>query len=814
MMHKILFVDMDTSTLNAFSGMLKAHPDKFEILTVGNAREVPNVVSGMKISMILIDLKMPDVDDLEFLGYMSKNYPKIPMIVMTAFGAPDIEEKIRSFGTCRYYEKPVDIDQLMEKILEELDTAVGGQIHGIGLSSFLQMSEMEKTTCKLKIRFGDQVGFLYLHKGQLVDAQLGAKEGQEAAFEIISWENTAIEIEKSGGKRKKTITMPLMNILMEGLRIKDEREALKKKAEKEATKTASAARKKTVEAALEMEAAGQAAKPTSAQPPKPVAEPKAEAPAEKPDLREDKGKADGTAALKRKRNIRTVMAVACGVIVILSVAGVVIYKKIIQPQIMERDYRKLLVEVGKQVTLEEKELLLQTYVDVHDQSPYAPEIRNKIAEIRNLFQERDFEEAVAKVEKLPLDKDYKTLASATYQSYLDKYPRGSHAAEIRQRLDAVTAMMEEHEFKALSEIPADRLEQRIKAYQAYLKDYPQGKHRGEVNQLIKAAGRSYYEVLKKASEDCAQKKQWAVCIKRIDAFLATFPHQDGMKEILALKTELRGDQVMSALKTKAEKTGPDPARARSVYLEYLTANPDTPLTPRIQAEIGNLEKKIKEDNIWKEMQRYSQDRKIDIFERIARFGAYMDDKASIRYRREAAGIFKVLEKEKQQEVARRKLKAEEKKREASRQLALEKERVRIRKATDRMTAELAKSAGRYTVNGDGTVTDTKTGLMWQLLDSNTVLRECLDYEEAKAYVNHLDTGGYQDWRLPNTNDLLVMLNNPPYFPDSAIEWYWTSESYWKGFHTMVKIVRQAKKNSWQREEIEMDRCGVVRAVRP
>ncbi len=814
MMHKILFVDMDTATLNAFSELLKAHPDKFEILTVGNAREVPNVVSGMKISMILIDLKMPDIDDLEFLGYMSKNYPKIPMIVMTAFGAPDIEEKIRSFGTCRYYEKPVDIDQLMEKILEELDTAVGGQIHGIGLSSFLQMSEMEKTTCKLKIRYEGETGFLYLHKGQLVDAQLGAREGMAAAMEIISWENTVIEIEKSGEKRKKSITMPLMNILMEGLRIKDEREALKKKSEKDTPKSAVAAKKKGDELELELETPDEPAKAPSPERQAPVAGERAALPPATEIQPEESGTVVVDAGRKRKRRRFRVAMIALLVTALILVATALTWKKLVQPRMMAQDYKTLLTEVGNQATLEEKELILQAYVDANPQSPYAPEIRTKIAEIRNLFQERDFEEAIAKVEKIPMNQDYKATASAAYRSYLDKYPKGAHATEISHRMDALNATLDDHEFEVLQGIPADRLEKRVSAYQAYLKEYPEGKHREEVSRLMKAAGQHSYELLKKQASECQQKREWEKCLQKIDSFLSTFPHHDRMKDIIGLQTELRSDQVMFALKSKAEKADMDYPGARAIYLDYLEANPNSPLTVRIQSEIDNLDKKIKEEKIWEEMQRYAQNRKIDIFERMARFGVYMGDKTSIRHRKEATKILKVLEKEKQEEIRRRKLKAEEKRKEESRQASLKKESARIQKEKDRISAELNKSGGRYTVNGDGTVTDTKTGLMWHILDSNAELRECLDYEEAKAYVKSLDTGGFQDWRLPNSNDLLVILNNQPYFPDSGVEWYWTSDSYWKGYHTVVKIVRQAKKNNWLREEIEMDKCGTVRAVRP
>lgn len=52
-------------------------------------------------------------------------------------------------------------------------------------------------------------------------------------------------------------------------------------------------------------------------------------------------------------------------------------------------------------------------------------------------------------------------------------------------------------------------------------------------------------------------------------------------------------------------------------------------------------------------------------------------------------------------------------------------------------------------NGDGTVTDEATGLMWQQADSGMGL----DWENALSYAENLELAGYDDWRLPNVKEL-------------------------------------------------------------
>jgi len=67
--------------------------------------------------------------------------------------------------------------------------------------------------------------------------------------------------------------------------------------------------------------------------------------------------------------------------------------------------------------------------------------------------------------------------------------------------------------------------------------------------------------------------------------------------------------------------------------------------------------------------------------------------------------------------------------------------------------------GRFVDNGDGTVTDNCTGLMWQKytadVSGNGVIgdEDRLNWQEALKYCENLDFAGHDDWRLPNVLDL-------------------------------------------------------------
>jgi hypothetical protein len=56
---------------------------------------------------------------------------------------------------------------------------------------------------------------------------------------------------------------------------------------------------------------------------------------------------------------------------------------------------------------------------------------------------------------------------------------------------------------------------------------------------------------------------------------------------------------------------------------------------------------------------------------------------------------------------------------------------------------------RFTDNGDGTITDNLTGLMWE----QTPSVDAVTWGVAMTHAADLETAGYFDWRLPNVNEL-------------------------------------------------------------
>ncbi len=226
-MKKVLIVDDDESFLHSLIDGFKAYEDRFAITTAGDGIEALTALREQDINLVLTDLKMPRMDGFELVAHLSSNYSSIPVIVMTAFGTPDMEDNLREMGTFQYIEKPIDFGVLVEKILKGLAGPSKGYITGVSLSSFLQLLELDKKSCTLTIHAGSKKGIMYFRDGNLLDASAVGTQGSEAAYAIVSWKNVEIEIENSCPVTEVKITETLGFILLEGCRRKDEDNAAK-----------------------------------------------------------------------------------------------------------------------------------------------------------------------------------------------------------------------------------------------------------------------------------------------------------------------------------------------------------------------------------------------------------------------------------------------------------------------------------------------------------------------------------------------------------------------------------------------------------
>ena len=119
---KILTVDDDLINLKLLSSMLKKNEFINEVVEAKNGLEALNILKEQSdIGLILLDIKMPIMDGIEFLSNLESmsDLKNIPVIVLTT----DETRKREAFdhGAFDFLMKPLRKDDLDRKILKVVE---------------------------------------------------------------------------------------------------------------------------------------------------------------------------------------------------------------------------------------------------------------------------------------------------------------------------------------------------------------------------------------------------------------------------------------------------------------------------------------------------------------------------------------------------------------------------------------------------------------------------------------------------------------------------------------------------------------------
>lgn len=108
----ILMVDDELQTLNSFEYVLRS-ANMNNIIRCQDSRNVMGIFSSQEIEMMMLDLSMPYVSGEELLSMVTKDFPEVPVIVIT--GSNDVETAVGCMktGAFDYMVKPVEKSRLI-----------------------------------------------------------------------------------------------------------------------------------------------------------------------------------------------------------------------------------------------------------------------------------------------------------------------------------------------------------------------------------------------------------------------------------------------------------------------------------------------------------------------------------------------------------------------------------------------------------------------------------------------------------------------------------------------------------------------------
>lgn len=142
-MIKILIAD-DQELIRESLKIILSTNNEFEVIdTVGSGKEVVESIRRHIPDIILMDVRMPDMDGVQCTKFVKEVYPEIKVIVLTTFDDDEYIFSALKYGASGYLLKGVSLDELTSAIKTVLQ---GGAIFNPNVASKVTkiFSEMEK----------------------------------------------------------------------------------------------------------------------------------------------------------------------------------------------------------------------------------------------------------------------------------------------------------------------------------------------------------------------------------------------------------------------------------------------------------------------------------------------------------------------------------------------------------------------------------------------------------------------------------------------------------------------------------------------
>jgi DNA-binding NtrC family response regulator len=120
MPERILVVDDEPNMLRLLKTILMVKTG-YEVSTTNNPLEVSKLLREESFDLVVTDLKMPLVDGMDLIDIVKKVDPRLPIIIITAYGTTETAEEAVQKGAYDFITKPFRKETILITIKRALE---------------------------------------------------------------------------------------------------------------------------------------------------------------------------------------------------------------------------------------------------------------------------------------------------------------------------------------------------------------------------------------------------------------------------------------------------------------------------------------------------------------------------------------------------------------------------------------------------------------------------------------------------------------------------------------------------------------------
>jgi len=218
---KILLVDDDQDFLEVYWEILKRLPSGPEVHTASTGARALALLESEPFNLLIVDLNMPKMDGLQIIAIARRKYPQLRIVVWTCIADEQFRARAYGMGVDQYWQKPgaeAERAHFLDSVEAMLQREVQGGFRGVQSKSLVDLIQLEclsQNSTTLKISHGTLTGHIWIHAGELIDAETEDLKGEAAFRRILGWKTGNFELLPGDDTRQRGIFSSYQALLLE-----------------------------------------------------------------------------------------------------------------------------------------------------------------------------------------------------------------------------------------------------------------------------------------------------------------------------------------------------------------------------------------------------------------------------------------------------------------------------------------------------------------------------------------------------------------------------------------------------------------------